>query len=119
MELNRCATRFALAVCAVLLASCTQLSAVRDAVTGVIDAVAEDVAGPRDADAPEAVDPVDPVDPVDQGTDTGLGEGGYQSFVQGLMAESAELSDSTPSAARATRAATTWRGAGEESSEAQ
>lgn len=104
MKLGRCPMRFALVVCAALLTSCTQFATVKNALIGVMDG-ADDVVALPDAGPPEA---------ADSSVETVEDEGDYLTFVQSLMAESAKLSDSEPDAARATRAATAWRGGAEE-----
>ena len=97
MALRHCAGALALVVYAAMLASCAQLSAVRNALFD----------DDSDADAQQAERLPDPPEntPKDgEQTD-------YVTFVQEVMAESAKLGDRATPAAKATRAATAWRGA--------
>ena len=98
MAPRRCAATLGLVVCAAMLSSCAQLSAVRNA---LLDAGAD--AGARlTARLPDP-----PEDTAKAGGDTD-----YVTFVQTVMAESAKLTERTSRAAKATRAATAWRRAG-------
>lgn len=92
MALRECAGAFALIVCAAMLASCAQLSAVRNALFDT-----DSDAGARLPDPPEDAPKSD-------------GQEDYVAFVQDVMAESAKLSERAPHAGKATRAATGWRG---------
>ena len=95
MAPRQCAAALGLVVCAAMLSSCAQLSAVRNA---LLDAGAD--AGARQA----ARLP----DPPQEAPTTG-GETDYVTFVQAVMAESAKLTERASRAAKATRAATAWR----------
>ena len=97
MALRHCAGALGLIVCAAMLASCAQLSAVRNALF-------DDDSDAGEGQAVRLPDPPAHTPKADGQTD-------YVTFVQEVMAESAKLGDRATPAAKATRAATAWRGA--------
>ena len=106
MAPRQCAGRLGLIVCTAMLASCAQLAAVRNA---LFDADSDADAGARQAERLP--------DPPEDTAKTG--ETDYVTFVQEVMAESAKLTERPSRAAKATRAATAWRGAAGAGQEAE